>query len=191
MSTRSIAHSATATQRKTAATLPYPVIECGSFAVFLDLLRVSSGSALSLLMPLTRHITMGAEDIWQLSVHLTSCLEMSGDRTIIAATFAAAEYVDTCGGRWRITFPQREQDVSSNRSVAISRVHDLQADLLWCLTRALEEHPQVQSVHSPARYRIPDEWVWHSASLEGSGISFQLGHWTYPQPQTVTANPYE
>ena len=45
--------------------------------------------------------------------------------------------------------------------------------------QVLHDDPCVEALHAPARYRLPDEWVWSvKSSLSGSGIAFNEGHWT-------------
>lgn len=177
-------HRPRAVRSSTVWGLSYPAIECGSLPSFLALLREPTTV---LLAPLTLSIPVAASRIWQYAVHLTAWATVAGEQAILYATFAAAEHSE-CGGSGCLLFPCREkQETLQHLS---ERAHELQEGLLWCLTRVLEGSALVDAVQFPARYRLPDEWVWFKGSLAESGITFTIGHWTLTDPlasETSTA----
>ncbi len=167
--------------------LPYPIIECGSLCIFLQMLPMRPTSVL--LMPISRREGIMGSVKTTTAVQVTACIEQErhGHQTILTATFLAAACT-TVGGKGSLLAPCEER--AKPAEYLGQRVHDLQAELLQCLALALQEHPSVACVQHPARYCIPDEWMWsHPASLDGSGIHFQMGHWTWLVPQTEDANP--
>jgi hypothetical protein len=139
-----------------------------------------------LLAPLTRRIPIAASRIWQYAVHLTACTVVADERTILYATFAAAEHSEL-GGYGCLLFPCREKQVTHDHLT--ERAHELQDGLLWCLTRLLESHSLITAVLSPARYRLPDAWVWCKSSLADSPITFTMDHWTLSEPSAPFETP--
>jgi hypothetical protein len=139
-----------------------------------------------LLASLTRRIPVAASSIWQYAVHLTACTVVADERTILYATFAAAEHSEL-GGYGCLLFPCREKQVTHDHLTECA--HELQDGLLWCLTRVLESHSLITAVPSPARYRLPDEWVWCKSSLADSLITFTMGHWTLSEPSVSLTTP--
>ncbi len=130
-----------------------------------------------LLMPIGQRRVMAEVDT-TLAVQVTAqIVEQQGGPAILTATFLAAAY-STLGDTGSLLVPCKEQ--AQSVQAAQQRAHALRTELLHCLVQALQEHPSVACVQHPARYCIPDEWVWgHYASLAGSGIRFQMGHWTW------------
>lgn len=169
-------HRTLADHPSTAWGQSHPAIECGSLVSFLPLL---TDPTLVLLAPLTRRIPVAVSSIWQYAVHLTTCTVVGNERVILYATFAAAEHSEL-GGYGCLLFPCREKQVTHEH--LSERAHELQDGLLWCLTRVLENHPLITAVPSPARYRLPDAWVWCKSSLADSPITFTMGHWTLSEP---------
>jgi len=186
MSRTNIPRTAHPVQSDTPFALLCPIIECGSLGILLSMLPLSSTV---LLMPINRRdAVMGSIDT-RLAVQVTARIADERDGpAILTATFIAAACT-TLGGHGTLFVPceERAKDAAS----ILSRARALQGELLACLMTCLDEHPNVARARHPARYRIPDEWVWHPASLDGSGISFHMDHWTYPQPQADAAAPYE
>jgi hypothetical protein len=158
--------------------LPCPIIECGSLCALLQMLSTMPPTSV-LLMPLSRREGVMGSIKTTTAVQVTACIEQEGQQSILTATCVAAVCV-TVGGAGSLLWPCEER--ARPAESLWQRVNDLQAELLHCLTRALEAHPAVACVQAPARYRIPDEWLWsHPASLDGSGIRFDetTGHWTW------------
>jgi hypothetical protein len=155
--------------------LPCPIIECGSLGILLSMLPACSTV---LLMPISRREGMMGSIKTTTAVQVTACIAQErGSQAILPATCVAAA-CSTVGGRGSLLWPCEER--AKPAEFLWQRVTTLQAELLHCLTRALEAQPAVACVESPARYRIPDEWLWsHPASLDGSGIHFDEGHWTW------------
>lgn len=151
-----------------------PIIECGTLAAFLHLLPMRPISAL--LMPIGRRRVMADVDI-TLAVQVSAQLvEQQGGPAILTATFLAAVY-STLGDIGSLLVPCEEREQPAH--TVQQRAHALRAELLHCLVQALQEHPSVACVQHPARYCIPEQWVWgHFASPGESGIRFQKGHWT-------------
>jgi len=138
-------------------------------------------------MPLRRRESRGDIEIG-MYVQVTAQIADAGGSSILIATFLAAACI-ILGTTGSLLVPCEER--SKPAGYVQRRVHDLQDEFLVCLAACLSEHPHVSHVRHPARYRVPNEGVWRPASLAGSGIRFQMGHWTYPQPQTDPATPYD
>lgn len=171
--------------------LHYPIIACGNLRVFLHLLPMRPTNVL--LMPISRREGVMGSLNTTTAVQVTACTEQErhGNQAILTATFLAAACT-TIGGKGSLLAPCEER--AKPATYLWQRVHDVQAELLHCLVLALQEHPSVACVYHPARYCIPDEWMWsHYASLDGSGIRFQMNHWTWLDavPQTGDANADE
>jgi hypothetical protein len=162
--------------------LALPIIECGSLCVLLQILPAPTSV---LLMPISRREGVMGSIKTTTAVHVTACTQKGGHQTILTATCVAAACL-TVGGAGSLLWPCEER--AQPAEFLWQRVTALQDELLHCLTRALEAHLAVACVESPARYRIPDEWLWsHPASLEGSGIRFDetTGHWTWTRQGSV------
>lgn len=188
MSQRIIAHPFAGVQRDAAFVLPLPIIECGSMSIVLDMLPAY---ATVLLMPtLRRDAVLSRIDV-RLAVQVTARIEDERDGpAILTATFLAAAYTGGSPGKATLFLPEEER--AKPAGYIESRASDLQGELLTCLLDCLSAHPHVRDVRHPARYGVPHEWVWHPASLDGSGISFDRGHWTRPVPQPdAPATPYD
>ena len=157
--------------------LALPIIECGSVCMLLQMLPAPTSV---LLMPISRREGVMGSIKTTTAVHITACItQEGGQQTILTATCVAAACI-TVGGAGSLLWPCEERGKPAE--FLWQRVTTLQAELLHCLKRSCEAHPAVACVQSPARYRIPDEWLWsHPASLDGSGIHFdeKTGHWTW------------
>lgn len=157
--------------------LALPIIECGSVCMLLQMLAAAPNPTSVLLMPISRREGVMGSIKTTTAVHVTACTQKGGHQTILTATCVAAACL-TVGGAGSLLWPCEER--AKPAEFLWQRVNDLQAELLHCLTLALHAHPAVACVQAPARYRIPDEWLWsHPASLDGSGIRFdeKTGHW--------------
>jgi hypothetical protein len=171
----SIHHSIAAVQ--TSSSHPHhavAVLEAGSLSTFLALFCSARKPQTVLLMPIERTIPQTIRSIKQWAVQVTDSFEREERTTILYATFpaAACTRIEQSAS---LRFPEEQHGCVT--SIAAS-AKTLQTALLECLATVLEQQAVVQRVHVPARYRMPDEWVWVKSSLEGSGITFQHGHWT-------------
>jgi len=186
MTRTNIPQNARRVQSDTLFALSSPIIECGNLGILLSMLPMYSTV---LLMPINRRDAVMSNIDTRVAVQVTARVEDARDGpAILTATFIAA-VCTTFGGHGSLFVPCEER--ATDAAYILSRARDLQSELLVCLVACLDKHPSVARVQHPARYRIPDEWVWHPALLDGSGISFHMGHWTYPQPQSDTAATYE
>ena len=63
---------------------------------------------------------------------------------------------------------------------ALERGNALQEELTQCLCQVLTQSPRVSGIIQPARYRLPDEWVW-SVRSKAEQIHVHEQHWTVSQ----------
>jgi hypothetical protein len=174
----SIPHSVAAVQ--SSSSHPHhaaAVLEAGSLPTFLALLGAARTPQTVLLMPIERTIPQTLRSIRQWAVQVTARLtphQAHSTNPILYATFPAAECT-LLGQSASLFFPQEQHGCASSLAAV---AHAVQVELLACLVDVLEQQAVVQRVHVPARYRMPDEWVWVTSELQGSGITFQHGHWT-------------
>ena len=141
------------------------VIECGTLDVFLSFLT----STPALVMPLQRTRPFKNLDVQQWCVHITACPLSSGP--IYYCTFAAAEIL-FLGDSSQFLFPVRYKCDPSQITQGLG--DQLQQELLDGLCTLLRQRHQ--EVVLPARYRIPDEWVW-SARSTTQAVVYCDGHW--------------
>lgn len=185
MSPRSIPRSRYAVQRDSTFALPFPIIECGNLTAFLDLL---SPTSTVLLMPIRHRVELGDSEI-TLAVQVTAQVAGVDGSAILTATFLAAACT-LLGHTGSLLVPCEERGKPAE--YVLRRAHDLQEELLTCLGACLSDHPHISHVRYPARYCIPNEWVWRPASLADSGIAFILGHWSRPvEPPDAGAVPFD
>src|SRR5437762_2359236 len=124
------------------------VVECGTLDVFLNVIVHQP----VLLMPLERTIPSASQYTRQWAVHVTARPSSAGP--VYYATFYAAE-VRGIGQTMSLTYPYCLQSKS-----ALARAQILKLEMLHLLQQELIEHSHVSEVVMPARYRLPDEWVW-------------------------------
>jgi hypothetical protein len=139
-------------------------VECGTLDVFLKVIVHQS----VLLMPLERTIPSGSQSLRQWAVHVTARPSSTGP--VYYATFHAAEVLGIAQ-TMSLTYPYRFH----SRSV-LARAQILKLEMLHLLQQELIEHPRVSEVITPARYRLPDEWVWTARSTSARLIYHQE-HW--------------
>jgi hypothetical protein len=128
------------------------VIECGTLALLTASLHVQP----VLLMPLTRTIQRGSLTVQQYVVHVTA--SPSSSTLVLYSTFRAAEIARTLTGM-TLTTPYPFQAPLPNLQIEAQR---LQRELEACMTRILTSNPRVSKVIAPARYRLPDLWIWQA-----------------------------
>ena len=163
-------------QKQTLVEVTYEtgLIECGSLNIFLESL---TSNTTVLLTPLERRFWVNTSRMaHQFAVHLTARdTEAEGKQPIYYCTFLAAELV-SIGGRGHLLIPVKEMLDDPN---VVQRAHLLQEGLQACLVQTLQDNFRVGTLRVPARYRLPDEWVWSAKStLAGSGIAFYNNQWT-------------
>ncbi|GHO59188.1 hypothetical protein [Ktedonobacter robiniae] len=146
-------------------------LECGSLGVLLEALGPRSTV---LLMPLEGTQRQGDGFLLKhFIVHLTARSAEPGS-PIFYASFKAAE-VSSVGGRGQMVFPFRQEHSDPQ---VLTRARTLLDELQTCVTDVVSQTSQVSTIHTPARFRLPDEYVWGVASqVQESGIAFQQGHW--------------
>jgi hypothetical protein len=154
------------TQKSFEVKLIGQVVECGSLDVFLSFLRHQP----VLLIPLQRTVSSGPQLVRQWGVHLTAHAGMR-DGPIYYAMFHAATAYGIAQGMG-LTFPYQ-----LHGKEALERGNQLQDELIQCLRIILSPHPRVSEVVTPARYRLPDEWVWAMRSTSRQ-IVLSEQHWT-------------
>lgn len=188
MSRTIVPQNARSVQRDAAFVLPHPIIECGSLGIVLDMLpRYST----VLLMPVERRDAVLSRIDTRLAVQVTARIEdeRDGSPAILTATFLAAAYIGGSPGKATLFLPGEER--AQDAAYIQQRASDLHGELLACLLDCFDAHPHVRDVRHPARYAVPHEWLWHPASLDGSGIMYIKGHWTRPVPQPdAVVTPY-
>jgi hypothetical protein len=113
-------------------------------------------------MPLTRSFQRGSLTVQQYVVHLTACPSPSAPIPILYATLRAAEIVRSLTST-TLTAPYSFQ---AQPSVLQNEARRLQQELETCITRLLSTDPNVSQVITPARYRLPDTWVWQATCTD-------------------------
>jgi hypothetical protein len=146
-------------------------IECGTLEVLLNATVYQP----VFLTPLQRTLSYGLQTILQWAVHLTVQPHTNGP--VYYATFLAAQ-VREIGGTIGLTSPYRFMEPT-----APMRANMLQQELTQCLCEVVTQHPRVNSVIQPARYRLPDEWVWSNRCNAGQ-IHMHEQHWTVSKSNT-------
>ena len=139
-------------------------VECGTLDVFLKVIVHQP----VLLMPLERTIPSGSQSLRQWAVHLTARPFSTGP--VYYATFYAAEVLGIAQ-TMSLTYPYR-----FHSKTVLARAQILKLELMHLLQQELMEDPRVSEVVTPARYRLPDEWVWAARSTSARLI-YQNEHW--------------
>jgi hypothetical protein len=130
-------------------------VECGTLEILLNATIYQP----VFLMPLQRTLSYGRQTILQWAVHLT--VQPNTNGPVYYATFLAAQ-VREIGGIIGQTYPYRLIEPTPE-----ARARALQEELTQCLCEVITQHPRVNSVIQPARYRLPDEWVWSNRCKAG------------------------
>lgn len=147
-------------------------IECGTVEIFLSQLR---HSATVLLMPLERTIPQTNGWLTQMAIHLTARKVELRESPVYYCTLLAVELLGI-GDTGRIIAPYREE---RPHPLVTTRANHLTTSLQRSLLATLKADPRVSQVLVPARYRLPDAWVWNvRTSLEGTSITLQEDRWT-------------
>jgi hypothetical protein len=141
-------------------------IECGTLAILLNAVVQQP----VLIMPLQRAVSNGAQAMRQWFVHLTTQPYIRNG-PVYYATFLAAEAIGI-GQSVGLTYPYRFIEAA-----ALARGNELQEELTLCLSQIVTQSPRVSGIIMPARYRLPDVWVW-SARSQAEQIVLRDQHWT-------------
>jgi hypothetical protein len=144
-------------------------IECGTLAVLLHGVVQQP----VFVMPLQRVVSHGAQAIRQWVVHLTAQPSLKYG-PVYYATFFAAEAMGI-GQSIGLTYPYRFVEAT-----ALERGNALQEELTQCLCEVVTSSPRVSNILIPARYRLPDEWVW-SIRSKANQLIVHEGHWVVSQ----------
>ena len=139
-------------------------MECGT----LEVLLAATMQQPIMMMPLTRTLREGGVSIHQWIVHLTT--RRNTQSPVSYATLRAAEIVQRATG-FALTAPTQQLCHEG-----LERGLQLQQQLQACMTDLLSRHLRVSQVIAPARFRLPDEWVW-SAHCQDPHLVFQDGSW--------------
>lgn len=132
-------------------------IECGTLRVLLDALHMGP----VLMMPLTRTVQKDAMTVQQYVVHVTARPYASSP--VYYATFRAVEIGRALTGTLlTYPYPYRHDDRTALHCEATRLQHELEA----CLSQLLVADPRVSQIIAPARYRLPDPWVWSVHSTD-------------------------
>ncbi len=128
-------------------------VECGTLDVFLKGMTHQP----VFLMPLQRQVPNQTQYVWQYAVHLTA--RPIATSPVSYCTFFAAQLL----GFERnavLTWPYKLGGAKTRE-----RAVCLQQEMVQALTQLLTESARVSEVVQPARYRLPDEWVWSLRSV--------------------------
>jgi hypothetical protein len=150
------------------------VVECGTLDVFLSFLAFTP----VLVMPLQRTRPFNHHEVQQWCVHITA--RPLSSSPVYYCTFAAAEFIHL-GASSQFTFPCHH--ICNAPQVATEQGEQWQRELLESLCTVLRHCPHVSSVVTPARYRMPNEWVW-SARSSAEQLHFHEQHWTICKPSS-------
>ncbi len=140
-------------------------VECGTLKILLDAVLQHP----VLVMPLTRTFQHGSLTIHQWAIHITARSRTLSP--VYYATVPAAEVVQRPSG-FTFTLPTQQLPVEQ----VIQQAHLLQQQLQACVIELLSRSVRVSTVVAPARFRLPDAWVW-SARCEEPRLQYQSGSW--------------
>ena len=167
-----MSHRIPHTQPPVEAVYEHGLIECGTLTVLLEAV---GKNATVLLTPLERSFQLDSSRLAQQFVLHVTARGTEATSPIYYCTFVAAEVV-SANGRGHLLLPVKEL---LDDAAVLQRAHTLHEGLQECLKETLRADPRVATLRTPARYRLPDAWVWSAKStLVGSGIAYYEGHWT-------------
>lgn len=160
-------------------------LECLTLAAFLKTLSYSTPV---LLTPIDRRLP-APTGLWhaQFAVHVTA---RKGERESLISygTFLAAQVLGS-GTAGSFSAPYHQE----HHPDALATARRFTAELSACLLARLQQDPRVSEILTPARYRLPDAWIWHCGSLAEEGIVCQDQHWqilpAQAQPATQAHAP--
>jgi hypothetical protein len=141
-------------------------IECGTLEILLNAVVCQP----IFVMPLQRVVSNGSQAIRQWAVFL-SAQPVTKHGPVYYATFFAAEALGI-GETVGLTYPYRFIEPT-----ALEQGNALQKELTQCLCQVITSSTRVSGIILPARYRLPDEWVW-SVRSKAEQIHLHEQHWT-------------
>ena len=165
-----------------------PLIVCDSLLALLGLLEEPTTVLLHLA---SRRVTIAASTLHQHALHLTTLGSLNAEPCLLSCCLPIAEYT-AVGGHGQLLFPYRHQ-AQAQRDLE-ARVERLTASLTACVVQWLTPHPAVARVHQQAQLWMPEQALWHKASLDGTGISYAVhnGQWVIATPlPAVTDTPQD
>jgi hypothetical protein len=81
------------------------------------------------------------------------------------------------GDHGQLIAPVREERATTQ---VTARALTITTSLHEALVASLQADARVNQIVTPARYRLPDAWIWGvQTSLEGTRITFQQDRWIY------------
>jgi hypothetical protein len=148
-------------------------IECGTIEILLTLLRHSTTI---LLMQVERTVPQHGSWLAQRAIHLTARKMDQRDSPVYYCTIPAVQFLFV-GDHGQLIVPVREERATTQ---VTARALTLATSLQGALVASLQADARVNQVVTPARYRLPDAWIWGvQTSLEGTAIAFQQDRWVY------------
>ncbi|GHO96542.1 hypothetical protein KSF_065900 [Reticulibacter mediterranei] len=148
-------------------------VECGSIEILLSLLR---HSATILLMQVERTVPQHGSWLARRAIHLTARKMEQRDSPIYYCTIPAVQFLFV-GDHGQLIAPVREERATTQ---VTARALAVATSLQEALVASLQADARVSQILTPARYRLPDAWIWGvQTSLEGTGIFFQQDRWVH------------
>jgi hypothetical protein len=139
------------------------------------LLTLLRHSTTILLMQVERTVPQHGSWLAQRAIHLTA-RKMERDSPIYYCTIPAVQFLFV-GDHGQLIAPVREERATSQ---VTARALAVATSLQEALVANLQVDARVSQILAPARYRLPDAWIWGvQTSLEGTCIAFQQDRWVY------------
>jgi hypothetical protein len=148
-------------------------VECGTLTILLETLAITRQQVM--VMPLERSVRRDLSTVHQWVVHVTTRTNLVSP--VYFATLRAAEVVQRATGVM-MTMPAKADRPGQTMRYA----QHLQRQLYSCVIDLLSRSSQVSQIVTPARYCIPDEWVW-SAQCHEPRLQCVDGSWVLVQEQ--------
>ncbi len=142
-------------------------IECGTLDVLLAAVHMQN----ILLMPLQRTSQYGHQVLREFFLHLTAQPHRQAPVYYVSLLVSAVLGI---GQSASLTFPYR--GAASRAEEALATASVLQQQALDLLHERLKGSGHVGRLVTPARYRLPDEWVF---AARGQGLVYQQGQWRF------------
>ncbi len=146
-------------------------VECGTLTLLLETLAITRQDVL--VMPLERSVRRDLSTVHQWVVHVTTRTNLVSP--VYFATLRAAEVVQRATAVM-MTMPAN----ADRRGQTMRHAQQLQHQLYSCVIDLLSRSPRVNQVVTPARYCMPDEWVW-SAQCHEPRLQCIDGSWVLVQ----------
>ncbi len=144
-------------------------IECGTLDVMLSAVHMQN----ILLMPLQRTSQYGPQVLREFFLHVTA--QPHRQAPIYYTSFLVAAVMGV-GQAASLTFPFPYRGTASRAEEALATARELQQQAFDLVQERLKVSKQVGRLVTPARYRLPDEWVF---AARGQGLVYQEGQWRF------------